>query len=164
MGMTRHIECERCGALLTAYRNPVPTVDIIIEIQGEIVVVERKNPPKGMALPGGFVDYGESVADAAAREAREETGLEIEIKYLLGVYSDPSRDRRLHTITSVFVASSSGEPVAGDDAKEVILVRPEEAGPLCFDHNRILQDYLEAKKDIDQQDSSYRYNRCCYFS
>ena len=146
MAAGRYITCPKCGTSIKAYRNPVPTVDIIIEVGDRIVLIERKNPPLGMAIPGGFVDYGESIEAAAVREALEETGLEVEIRYLLGCYSDPSRDQRLHTISSVFVAKAQGRPVAGDDAKDVVLVDPENVGfRLCFDHERIIGDYLEAR-------------------
>src|SRR6478735_8246199 len=105
------------------YRNPAPTVDIIIELVDRphrpIVLIERHNPPLGWALPGGFVDYGEPVEVAARREAEEETGLQVELIEQLLVYSDPSRDPRQHTISIVFLATASGEPQAGDDAKSV---------------------------------------------
>ncbi len=146
----RYIECPKCGTKIRLYANPVPTVDIIIELDrsGKIVLIKRRNPPYGLAIPGGFVDYGERVEDAAVREAKEETGLDVSLKYLLGVYSDPKRDPRQHTISTVFVASASGSPRAGDDAKEVVVVRPEEiAEPLCFDHSQIIADYLKKKKE-----------------
>ncbi len=146
----RYIECPKCGTKIRLYANPVPTVDIIIELDrsGKIVLIKRRNPPYGLAIPGGFVDYGERVEDAAVREAKEETGLDVSLKYLLGVYSDPKRDPRQHTISTVFVASASGSPRAGDDAKEVVVVRPDEiAEPLCFDHSQIIADYLKKKKE-----------------
>ncbi len=143
----RFITCPKCGTRIKIYANPVPTVDIIIETEGRIVLIERKNPPLGLAIPGGFVDYGERVEDAAVREAREETGLEVRLKYLVGVYSDPSRDERMHTISTVFAATAKGEPKAGDDAAAVRLVDPERiGGKLCFDHDLIIRDYLELKK------------------
>ncbi len=143
----RFITCPECGARIRLYANPIPTVDIIIEMQDKIVLVERKNPPLGLAIPGGFVDYGERVEDAARREAKEETGLEVTIKYLVGVYSDPSRDSRMHTISTVFAAEARGRPQAGDDAAAVILVDPEMIHTnLCFDHSRIINDYLRMKK------------------
>src|SRR5512143_4149268 len=103
------------------YRNPFPTVDIIIELRRPdgrpgIVMIKRKNPPPGWALPGGFVDYGESLEHAAVREAKEETTLDVELVRQLHTYSDPSRDKRFHPISTVFVASADGLPVAGDDA------------------------------------------------
>jgi 8-oxo-dGTP diphosphatase len=130
------------------YRNPLPTVDIIIELVDggappRVVLIKRNNPPQGWALPGGFVDYGESAEQAAVREAAEETGLQVELTALLGVYSDPSRDPRHHTLTTVYVARAQGEPVAGDDAGRALGCRPEAPpGPLCFDHQGILDDYL----------------------
>ncbi len=146
----RYIECPKCGTKIRLYANPVPTVDIIIELDrsGKIVLIKRRNPPYGLAIPGGFVDYGERLEDAAVREAKEETGLDVSLKYLLGVYSDPKRDPRQHTISTVFVASASGSPRAGDDAKEVVVVKPDEiAEPLCFDHSQIIADYLKKKKE-----------------
>lgn len=130
---------------MTTYRNPAPTVDVLIELDGrpgELVFIERRNEPHGLALPGGFVDEGEFVADAAVREAREETGLEVELIELLHVYSDPARDRRKHTISIVFIARASGQPVGGDDAARCVVCRPEDLpAPLVFDHATIVADY-----------------------
>ena len=137
-----------------AYRNPAPTVDVVIELagplnQGRIVLIKRKNPPQGWALPGGFVDYGESVEQAAIREAREETGLEVELAALLGVYSDPSRDPRQHTQTTVFAARAQGAPRAGSDAKASGLFGLDKLpGPLCFDHGLILEHYSQWRKGL----------------
>ena len=134
------------------HRNPVPTVDIIIEIQREdgkegIVLIKRKNPPHGWAIPGGFVDYGESLEEAAAREAKEETSLDVQLKRQFHTYSDPDRDPRQHTISTVFVATAQGQPKAQDDAQEIgIFSRNEIDFPLAFDHSRILEDYFEQKK------------------
>ncbi len=134
------------------HRNPVPTVDIIIEIQREdgkegIVLIKRKNPPHGWAIPGGFVDYGESLEEAAAREAKEETSLDVQLKRQFHTYSDPDRDPRQHTISTVFVATAQGQPKAEDDAQEIgIFSRDEIDFPLAFDHSRILEDYFEQKK------------------
>jgi ADP-ribose pyrophosphatase YjhB (NUDIX family) len=125
-------------------RNPFPTVDVIIELTGGIVLVRRKNPPPGWALPGGFVDYGESLESAARREAREETGLDVELTLLLGVYSEPGRDPRFHTVSTVYVASASGTPRGGDDAAEACVFDPTDLpGPMAFDHAGIITDYLE---------------------
>jgi 8-oxo-dGTP diphosphatase len=136
------LTCPSCGSPVKQYRNPFPTVDIIIEIDDGIVLIERKNPPHGWALPGGFVDYGESLEDAARREAREETSLEIGNLQLLGCYSDPLRDARMHTISTVFMAQGSGIPQAADDAAGLALFTLEELPDrLCFDHARILADY-----------------------
>ncbi|MCB1170319.1 MAG: NUDIX hydrolase [Leptospiraceae bacterium] len=140
------------------YRNPVPTVDLIIRLPDGVVLIERKNEPHGFALPGGFVDEGESVEHAAIREALEETSLEVRLDELFYVYSDPSRDPRKHTISVVFLASASGKPIAGDDAKSVRVVPEQDIaskdfgdrgapGTLVFDHHRILEDYIRYKKD-----------------
>jgi 8-oxo-dGTP diphosphatase len=128
------------------YRNPVPTVDIIIELSDRphrpIVLIERLNPPHGWALPGGFVDYGESVETAARREAQEETGLEVQLIEQFQVYSDPQRDPRQHTLSIVFIAIAKGEPQAGDDAKHLqIFELWQIPANLCFDHDRILREY-----------------------
>ncbi len=137
---------------MTKHRNPVPTVDIIIEVQREdgkegIVLIKRKNPPHGWALPGGFVDYGESLEEAAVREAKEETSLDVQLEKQLHTYSDPARDPRQHTISTVFVASARGKPKAEDDAQEIGIFTKEEINfSLAFDHNRILTDYFEWKK------------------
>ncbi len=134
------------------YRNPIPTVDIIIEIRDArgregIVLIERKNPPPGWALPGGFVDYGESLEEAAVREALEETSLRVRLLGQLGTYSDPARDPRKHTISTVFIARASGTPDARDDAKNLgIFARREIVFPLAFDHARILKDYFARKR------------------
>jgi 8-oxo-dGTP diphosphatase len=130
------------------YRNPLLTVDIIIELDaGEIVLIERKNPPHGWALPGGFVDYGESIESAAVREAREETSLDVKLTEQFYTYSDPTRDARHHTVSTVFIASANGIPLAADDA---ITARPFGENnlptPLVFDHGRILRDYFYFKK------------------
>jgi ADP-ribose pyrophosphatase YjhB (NUDIX family) len=130
------------------HKNPVPTVDIIIELEGKGgVLIERKNPPFGWAIPGGFVDLGESLEQAAKREAEEETSLKVRLKTQLHAYSDPKRDPRLHTITVVFVAEAEGVPRAKDDAKG-IGVFTEERLPelLAFDHASILKDYFRWKR------------------
>src|SRR5215831_6967624 len=124
------------------YRNPTPTVDIIIETaEGRIVLIRRKNPPHGWALPGGFVDYGEMLAAAARREAKEETGLDVELTELFHVYSDPRRDPRRHTTATVFLAKAKGTPRAGDDAAGVGTFDPSEVPELAFDHSTIIADY-----------------------
>lgn len=131
---------------MNRYRNPVPTVDVVIELldePGRVVMIERRNPPRGWALPGGFVDYGELVEDAARREADEETGLEVELVALLGVYSKPERDPRLHTLSSVFVGRARGAPRGGDDAARAVAVDPANPpAPVVFDHAEMLADYL----------------------
>ena len=120
-------------------------MDIIIEIgRRGIVLIKRKNSPRGWALPGGFVDYGEALEEAARREAKEETGLEVELIKQLHTYSDPVRDPRHHTITTVFIARSAGAPAAADDAEEIgIFTKENLPQPLMFDHEKILADYFE---------------------
>ena len=128
------------------YRNPFPTVDIIIEINGGVVLIKRKNPPFGWALPGGFVDYGESLEDAAIRESKEETGLNIKLIRQFHAYSDPGRDPRHHTITVVYIASAQGNPKGKDDALEVrIFTRSTLPETIAFDHKQILEDYFTGK-------------------
>jgi 8-oxo-dGTP diphosphatase len=140
------ITCPECSARIRTYRNPVPTVDVIIEMPDGIVLIERKNEPYGWALPGGFVDYGESLETAARREALEETGIVAGDLELLGCYSDPDRDPRQHNITTVFITAGEGTPVAADDAA-TLAIFPLDALPqqLCFDHRQILDDYLRKK-------------------
>lgn len=146
MAGAQKILCPKCGSDTGVYRSPVPTVDIIIEHQGGVVMIRRKNPPHGWALPGGFVDFGETVEHAAAREALEETGLSVEDLRMFHVYSDPARDPRGHTITIVFVARGTGTLAAGDDAAGA-QVFPAGALPaeMVFDHASILADYLSWK-------------------
>jgi len=129
-------------------RNPAPTVDIIIELDsGGIVLIKRKNPPLGWAIPGGFIDYGESAEDAALREAQEETTLKVQLVELLHVYSDPKRDPRHHTISTVFIAKASGTPHGADDAAQaLIFTEGDLPSPLAFDHAQILQDYFTYKR------------------
>ena len=134
------------------YKNPSPTVDIIIEIENKdgqqgIILIKRKNPPYGWALPGGFVDYGESLEQAAVREAKEETSLDIQLQCQMHTYSDPKRDPRKHTISTVFIAQASGVPIARDDAQEIQLLSGDQLNfPLAFDHAKILKDYFKRKK------------------
>ncbi len=132
-----------------AYKNPLPTVDIIIELSGRgIVLVRRKNFPYGWALPGGFVDEGETLEQAAVREAKEETSLDVTLDCQLHVYSDPNRDKRFHTITVVFVARATGEPVARDDAQEVCVYGEKNLPEnMAFDHADILKDYFRWKRE-----------------
>lgn len=133
-------------------KNPVPTVDIIIEIKREdgkkgVVLIKRKNPPYGWALPGGFVEYGESLEEAAIREAKEETSLEIELKSQFHTYSDPRRDPRQHTISTVYTSLAKGNPQAKDDAQEIgVFTQQEIDFPLAFDHQKILKDYFCEKR------------------
>lgn len=141
-------KCPRCGEKLEQYRNPVPTVDVIIELDGSgIVLIRRKNPPYGWALPGGFVDYGESLEEAAVREAKEETSLDVTLLDQFHTYSDPKRDPRQHTITTVYMARAKGTPKAADDAAAIGIFRkddlPEE---MAFDHREILRDYFISRR------------------
>jgi 8-oxo-dGTP diphosphatase len=125
--------------------HPIPTVDVIIRVAGGIVLVRRKYPPLGWALPGGFVDAGETLEAAAAREAREETGLAVRLVRQFHTYSDPSRDPRRHTISTVFLADADGVPLGGDDAAEARVFPPPALPPLVFDHAQIIADYLAAR-------------------
>ena len=130
--------------------TPYLTCDGIVEIYEDnkllgITLITRKNPPYGVALPGGFVDVGESVEDALKREMREEINLDVEIVKLLGVYSDPLRDKRFHTVSVVYVCKAYSKPIAGDDAKTVKIVEKNKliSEPLVFDHKKIIEDYLK---------------------
>ena len=134
-------------------KTPYLATDGIVEIYDDsqkflgIVLIQRKNPPLGLALPGGFVDVGESVEHAVVREMKEEISLDVAIKKLFGVYSDPSRDERFHTASVVYVCKAYGVPVGADDAKEAMVVSLEDLklDTLVFDHANILQDYLNTK-------------------
>ena len=128
--------------------TPLLTIDIAIELDGRgIVLIERKNPPHGWALPGGFVDYGESLEEASLREAREETSLDVQLIEQFHTYSDPRRDPRHHTVSTVFIAKASGSPIGGDDAKRAeIFTEANLPSPLVFDHAQILRDYFYYKK------------------
>ena len=127
--------------------NPLLTVDIIIEIAGSIVLIERKNIPHGWAIPGGFVDYGESVETAAARESKEETSLDVVLTEQFYTYSDPRRDARHHTVSTVFIATANGVPRGADDAKVARVFRETDLPrPIVFDHEQILRDYFVFKK------------------
>jgi len=124
-------------------RTPYLTVDLIIEMEGGVVLIERKNPPPGWALPGGFVDYGESLEQAAVREAKEETSLDVELVRQFHAYSDPRRDARQHNVTVVFIARPAGGTLKGrDDARRAAVFRRESLPPLAFDHGEILGDYF----------------------
>src|SRR3954468_18635276 len=122
----------------TEYKNPTPTVDVLIELDGRpgtIVLIQRKNEPRGWAIPGGFVDEGEWLADAAAREAKEETGLDVELTELFHAYSDPARDPRSHTVSTVFLGRAAGAPTGGDDAEDArVFALTELPTPIVFDH------------------------------
>ena len=141
----RTIQCPRCQNEIEVYRNPIPTVDIIIEIESKgIVLIKRKNPPYGWAIPGGFVDYGESLGEAALREAKEETNLDVELKKQFHTYSDPKRDPRHHTISTVYIAKGKGIPEPKDDATEIgIFTESNLPNEIAFDHRSILRDYFK---------------------
>lgn len=127
-------------------RNPIPTVDIIIKVLGGIVLIKRKNHPLGWAIPGGYIDYGEPAENAARREAKEETGLDIEDVRQFHAYSAPDRDPRHHTISLVFIAQAKGTPTAGDDAADIgVFTKNNLPQPIAFDHHKILQDYFNRK-------------------
>ena len=142
----RTIRCPSCQNEIEVYQNPIPTVDIIIEIESKgIVLINRKNPPHGWAIPGGFVDYGESLEEAALREAKEETNLDVQLARQFHTYSDPERDPRHHTISTVYVAKSKGIPQAEDDAIEIgIFTESNLPDKIAFDHRAIIKDYFKS--------------------
>ena len=134
------------GNTIKTWRNPLVTVDIIIELEEGIVLIKRKNPPHGWALPGGFVDYGESLEEAACREALEETGLQVKLTGQLHSYSEPGRDPRFHTVTTVFTATASGAPMGAYDASEAAIFPQDKLPPLVFDHGKIMDDYFQSQE------------------
>ena len=146
--MKDDLTCPHCGGVVSKYRNPLVTVDVIIELEERgIVLIQRAKEPFGWALPGGFVDYGESLEEAARREALEETSLAVELLGQFGAYSAPERDPRHHTISVVFMAQASGKPQARDDAREVgVFTKENLPSSLAFDHAQILADYLALKE------------------
>jgi 8-oxo-dGTP diphosphatase len=132
--------------------TPQLTADVIIEMplldDKPIILIERKYEPQGWAIPGGFVEVGETIASAARREALEETTLDVELDVLLGIYSNPERDFREHTVCAVFIGNASGRPVAADDAKDIALFDPFNVDvELAFDHRQILEDYCKYRRD-----------------
>jgi ADP-ribose pyrophosphatase YjhB (NUDIX family) len=149
MGMDRvvkkTIQCPKCKNEIEIYQNPIPTVDIIIEIESNgIVLIKRKNPPYGWAIPGGFVNYGESLEEAAVREAKEETNLDVKLIRQFHTYSDQKRDQRHHSISTVYIAKAKGIPEAKDDALEIgIFTKSNLPEKIAFDHRSILNDYFK---------------------
>ena len=141
------IQCPKCKNEIEIYKNPIPTVDIIIEIETKgIVLIKRKNPPYGWALPGGFVDYGESLEEAAQREAKEETDLDVKLTEQFHTYSNPNRDPRHHSISTVYVAKAKGTPQAKDDALEIgVFNESNLPDAIAFDHRSILEDYFKPR-------------------
>jgi len=124
-------------------KTPLLTVDVIIKFQGGIILIERKNPPPGWALPGGFVDVGESVEEAAVREAKEETSLNVCLVEQFHVYSNPGRDPRFHTVSVVFIGEGKGDLQGRDDARRAAVYRAAELPEtIAFDHRQILHDYF----------------------
>jgi ADP-ribose pyrophosphatase YjhB (NUDIX family) len=145
---TKTIQCPKCKNEVEVYKNPIPTVDIIIEIESKgIILIKRKNSPFGWAIPGGFVDYGESLEEAAIREAKEETNLDVKLIRQFHTYSDPKRDPRHHSISTVYIAKGKGKPKAKDDALEIEIFNasnlPDE---IAFDHRSILKDYFKSRQ------------------
>jgi len=141
----KSIRCPKCKNEVEVYQNPIPTVDIIIEIESKgIVLIKRKNPPYGWAIPGGFVDYGESLEKAAVREAKEETNLNVTLIRQFYTYSDPKRDPRHHSISTVYIAKGKGIPKAKDDAVEIgVFTQSNLPDEIAFDHRSILHDYFK---------------------
>ncbi len=138
------ILCPKCNNEIEIYENPIPTVDIIIETESKgIILIKRKNYPYGWAIPGGFVDYGESLEEAAVREAKEETNLEVKLIRQFHTYSDPRRDQRHHSISTAYIAKGKGKPQAKDDAIEIGIFNESDLPvEIAFDHRSILSDYF----------------------
>jgi len=139
--MEEYLRCPNCNSNVLKYKNPAPTADVVAIQEGQVLMILRRNPPEGWALPGGFIEYGETAEHAAERELREETGLSSTSLRLVGVYSDPERDKRYHTLTVVFAAEVSGQLEAGDDALEArwfpLDDLPEQ---IAFDHRKVIND------------------------
>ncbi len=150
------VTCPACGREFVSHQYPVPTVDILIRRRkgkkDAVLLVRRKNPPHGWAIPGGFIEYGERAEDCAVKEAREETGLKVTLGGILGVYSDPARDPRFHTISVVYLAEGAGEPKAGSDAGDVCVFTEDELpAEIAFDHRKILADYFAPHQQRGQR-------------
>ncbi len=149
MATKKKIVCPHCRGEIEMWANPLPTVDIIIEMAEEkgIILIHRRNEPRAWALPGGFVDYGETVEQAATREAMEETGLALKGLQQFRAYSDPKRDARVHTISVVFTATGDGLPAAADDADGIgIFNEGSLPADIAFDHRQILADYFATRR------------------
>ncbi len=142
------VKCPKHRTRVKQFRNPFPTADIIIEQEKGIVLILRRNEPRQWAIPGGYCDYGESLEQAAVREAREETGLEVKLIEQFHTYSDPRRDPRQHNITTVYIARPIGGSLkAQDDAQDIeVFTEADLPAGLAFDHNQILKDYFRYKK------------------
>ncbi len=140
------IRCPKCHEEIETFKNPIPTVDIIIQVDKKsVILIKRKNPPYGWAIPGGFVDYGEPLEEAAVREAREETALDVKLVRQFHTYSDPARDPRHHTISTVYIAKGKGKPQAGDDAFAIdVFTESDLPAEMAFDHRAILKDYFKS--------------------
>ncbi len=150
--MGERLVCPHCGTTLDEWKQPKVTVDVLVEdAAGRVLLIRRKNPPEGWAIPGGFVDVGETLEAAAVRELAEETGLDVELLGQFHTYSDPRRDPRHHTVTTVFRGrprDPSAQPVAGDDALEARFFDPgDPPRPMAFDHAEVLKD-LMARKEL----------------
>ena len=147
----KYRRCPKCGTAVETYINPIPAVDVIIGFKNSddkdgIILIYRKNEPHKWALPGGYVEYGETLEDAAKREAEEETSLVITILRQFHAYSDPERDPRHHIISTVYIASATGVPSANDDAQDVgIFSKDSLPSDIAFDHKKIITDYYEKK-------------------
>lgn len=144
------------------YRNPKPTCDVIVEVPDGIVLIERGGEPFGFAIPGGFADEGEPIELCGIREMKEEIGIDVVLTELLYVYSDPRRDPRMHTVATAFIGrpkNAGDKPVAGDDAKGILVVPADKAPPLVFDHSEILRDYLTFKRTGKRPDPMERVQR-----
>jgi len=142
-----HLVCPHCGKEITRYRNPFPTVDVIVRYKQGIVLVDRKNPPFGWAIPGGFMEYGESAENTAHRELEEETGLQLVNLELLTVRSDPGRDPRFHTVTVVYTADGQGTLAAGDDAAHAEVFSLDRLpAEIAFDHRDVLALYADSHR------------------
>lgn len=153
MGITHDVPCPKCGEPVTMYKNPAPTVDIVIydPVRG-VVLIERANEPHGWALPGGFIDYGETCEHAAIREAKEETNLDVILTEIIGVYSDPTRDPRHHTMSVAYaaVAKDISMLAAGDDAQNARFFPVDALPDIVFDHNLIVDDFISRVKRLNK--------------